>query len=275
MPALGIRLDAVSKRFNDGGSVWVDAVVDVSVSVGPGEFVAVVGANGSGKTTLLDLIAGEIDPTTGRVFATDSGGDHELTPLAKWQRAAAPFSFGRVRQDPKAGTVGDLSILDNLRLARLTSSFCSPLRWRPSKTDEQAFSARLARTGLGSRSGARASELSGGQRQILAVEMALLRDPGLLLLDEHTASLDRRNAARCMAITSELCRISHVTVIMVTHNFADAIQYADRVIVLRDGRLVGQLEGDTKRATSVATLVELCGLDSPTPEREDFSEPKG
>jgi putative ABC transport system ATP-binding protein len=252
MTGCDVRLVDVSKTFTSRGSVGAVALRNISIAIGAGEFVVVVGANGSGKTTMLRLLAGELEPTTGSVELNASAG------RARQPRARAAL-VARVHQNPDAGVIGDLTVLDNLRLSAIHSRFAAPWRLGPSAADLRRFVGEI-QPRLSVALHARVSDLSQGQRQMLAMEMALLRQPLLLLLDEHTASLDRANALECLRLTERLSRATGVTVVMVTHNFADASIYGDRLIALRDGELAANVSGDAKRTLTAIDVFDLCGF---------------
>lgn len=252
MAGCTVRLVGVSKSFATRAADPAVALHDVSVTIRAGEFVVVVGANGSGKSTLLRVLAGDLEPTSGSVELSTAGGD--ACPSRERVGLVA-----RVHQSPDAGVIGDLTVLDNLRLSAMHSRFAAPWRLRPAAADQQRFVEEI-QPRLSVPLGARVNELSQGQRQMLAMEMALLRRPLLLLLDEHTASLDRANALRCLHLTERLSKATGVTVVMVTHNFADASAYGDRLLALRDGGVAADVSSDAKRALTAVDVFGLCGL---------------
>jgi putative ABC transport system ATP-binding protein len=232
----------------------------VDLEIDPGRLVAIVGHNGSGKTTLLNLIAGDYYPENGAIVAWDGSGECDWTRLPGWVRA---HHVARVLQDPARGTVGELTVEENLWLASLKNGIPSPFRFSTSGSSRRDLSARLVRVGLEDRFATRVDELSGGQRQMLAVELALLRRPSVLLLDEHTASLDRRNAAQCLSLTESVCREAGITVLLVTHNLSDAASFGDRVIVMQDGRIVADLPGARHSGLTGDELYQRCGYALP------------
>lgn len=250
------RMRVPATETGDGSVV---ALAGVDLDVPPGQFAVIVGANGSGKTTLLRLVAGDFAPTSGTIAVRNGTAEIDWTEVPAWERASGPAPTARVQQDPKAGTVGGMTVLENVRLYAHSGRVPSPVRFGLSHDEMAAATEGLARVGLGSRLRSRVSELSGGQRQILALFLAALRRPAFLLLDEHTASLDRNNARNCLAMTEIIAREAGTTVLMVTHNLSDALAVGDRLLVLRDGRITADLEGDAKRNLKLPALLDLCG----------------
>ncbi len=244
-PAL--ELSNVSKHFQQPGQETVIALDDVSLCVQQGEFLVIVGHNGSGKTTLLDIVAGNIAPDSGDICFADNRNTPATTQVA------------RVRQSPGDGTFADLTVCENFQLS-LLQGMPSPLCMEPSTAVLEEASRRLQPYGLDNKLSQRVSDLSQGQRQLLALELAMSRQPDILILDEHTASLDRKNAASCMEATARLVRESNTTVLMVTHHLTDAIEYGDILVILKDGRIVDILSGKEKEALSLPELMRQCGF---------------
>ena len=246
----GIRLDGVSKSFDAGSGERVNALQNVSVAIEPGEFVIVVGHNGSGKSTMLNLVAGTYGPDSGEVGIWS---ENDGRPSAPDQAGA----IARVYQDPDRGTFPELTVGDNLKIAAMRGAPSPISRSRQPATAPGGW---LAEAGLRTKIDQRVQDLSQGQRQMLAMELAVIRNPSILLLDEHTASLDRINAAKCMQLTEHLCRSSSTTTLLITHNLTDSLTYGDRLLVLRDGELVANLVGAAKSKLDMAELLGLCGL---------------
>jgi putative ABC transport system ATP-binding protein len=252
----GIALANVTKSFSSNGNGKTLALQDVTVRIRSGEFVVVAGPNGSGKTTLLNCLAGEYAIDDGTICLEDELDRIDWTRLAKPERAR---HIARVHQDPRMGTVPLMTVWENFRLAVAAGRFPSPLRLSTRGLTRGTLIARLSTLGLEDKVDCRVSELSQGQRQLLAVELALLREPDILLLDEHTASLDQSNARRCLDATVRLSSERKTTVLMVTHNLLDAMNYGDRLLVMRDGRIHADITGEERRTTSVESLIRLCG----------------
>lgn len=239
-----VELVGVTKKYVQAGRQTVVALEDVNLQVQRGEFVVVVGHNGSGKSTLLSIVSGDLLPDTGNV---------------RWNGERRKSRVARVRQSPKDGTFPDLTVLENFQIYTL--------RGRPSVLNSNPSGAAIdnakkwAKThGLTNRLDQRVSDLSQGQRQLLALDLAMALSPDILLLDEHTASLDRRNADRCMEVTARIAKESETTVFMVTHNLADALRYGSILVVLRDGRVAEQITGKAKDGLSMLELMQFCGF---------------
>jgi len=260
MPEHAVSIQGLTKSFPANGAGEVRALLDFDLDAEAGEVVVIVGPNGAGKTTLLNLVGGDIPPDRGSIFLAGQDGRTDITRLPRWQRARY---VARVHQNPKDGTVANLTVLENLHLASMAGRNPSPLRFGVDKREREAYLSRLAAVGIEDKLHSRVADLSQGQRQLLAVELALLQHPKVLLLDEHTASLDMANAARCLEATEALCHSTRTTALMVTHNLADALRYGDRLVVLRDGRAVANVAGDAKAQIDVARLFELCGYATP------------
>ncbi len=251
-----LQIRNLSKSFAGNGNGVTHALRGVDLLVQPQEFLVVVGPNGSGKTTLLNLLAGDITPDAGQILLQNAQGARDWLAIPRWERAS---HLARVYQDPRRGTAAGMTVWENLRLASSKQAVPRPWTFSPTEHDPEWYRARLERLGLGDRMNARVADLSQGQRQLLAVELAFLRKPALLLLDEHTASLDQANANRCLEATLDLSRESGASVIMVTHNLMDALKYGDRLVVVRDGQIANTSGGREKQGLSLEALLKLCG----------------
>jgi len=245
-----IALERLTVLFNRGTGDERAALSDVSLLVPRGQWVSLIGSNGAGKTTLFNAIAGSVSPAAGKVLI--DGQDR--TDDAEYVRARI---VGRVRQDPSGGTAPDMTVMDNLALA----SRKGPRRLLPAKPRalKQALKERLAELGMGleGRCDENVARLSGGQRQALALLMASMTRPAVLLLDEHTAALDPRNADIVMELTRRFVREYGLTAMMVTHDMRRAASEGDRLIMMHEGRIVADLIGQGKKELSVEGLVRL------------------
>ncbi|MGF6768292.1 putative ABC transport system ATP-binding protein [Paraburkholderia sp. GAS199] len=244
-----LSVEKISKTFHPGTVDERIALTDVSLKLQAGDFAVVVGGNGAGKSTFLNMLAGEVIPDSG-VITIDGTA---ITTLPTHERAKY---ISRVFQDPSIGTATALSLEENLAVANLRGlkrGFGRGL----TRAQSEAFRERMASFDLGleKRMKAKASLLSGGQRQALSLLMAVLQRPQLLLLDEHTAALDPRTAAIVMRVTEQVVREAGLTTLMVTHNMQHALDYGNRLVMMRDGRIVGDLTGDAKRAMTMEKLM--------------------
>jgi putative ABC transport system ATP-binding protein len=216
----------------------------------PGDFVTVIGGNGAGKSTTLNAVAG--------VFPVDSGtieiGGVDVTRLPEFKRAAY---LGRVFQDPMTGTAATMNIEENMALA-LRRGKKRTLRWGITHKERDLYRAQLETLGLGleNRMSSKVGLLSGGQRQALTLLMATVQQPKLLLLDEHTAALDPKTAAKVLELTDTIIQRDHLTAMMVTHNMKQAIAYGNRLIMMHEGKVVVDVSGEEKKQLSVRDLLE-------------------
>ncbi len=245
-----LRIQHVSKTFNAGTITEKKALHDLCLDLAPGDFVTVIGGNGAGKSTLLNLIAG--------VYTADEGtivlDGRDISALKEYERAAF---FGRVFQDPMRGTAATMQIEENLALAYRRGKRRT-LRWGISSAERRLYREKLAVLGLGleNRMSAKVGLLSGGQRQALTLLMATLQKPRLLLLDEHTAALDPKTAQKVLDLTEEIIHRDKLTAFMVTHNMKNAIRYGNRLIMMHEGRIIYDVNGEEKKNIQVADLLK-------------------
>ena len=227
-----LELKDLHKTFNPGTVNAKTALNGLSLTLRDGEFVTVIGGNGAGKSTMLNATAGTLQVDSGEVFLDGI----DVTDLPEYKRASY---IGRVFQDPMMGTAPSMHIEENLALAARRGQKRG-LRWGISKEERETYRTLLSDLGLGleTRLSSEVSTLSGGQRQALTLLMATLKSPKLLLLDEHTAALDPKTAAKVMELTDRIVTKEKLTTLMITHNMRDAIQYGSRLIMLHEGRVI-------------------------------------
>lgn len=244
-----LELKNVHKTFNPGTVNEKRALRDVNLTLNDGDFVTVIGGNGAGKSTVLNAIAG--------VWGIDEGSivvdGIDLSKLPEYKRAKY---IGRVFQDPMTGTAANMEIQENLAIAARRGR-CRTLKWGVTKKEKDEYRKMLAGLDLGleSRMTAKVGLLSGGQRQALTLLMATIRKPKLLLLDEHTAALDPKTAAKVLELSDKLIRENRLTAMMVTHNMRDAINYGNRLIMMNDGHIIFDVSGEEKKNLTVETLI--------------------
>ena len=253
-----LELKNISKTFHPGTVNAKTALRDLSLTLNDGDFVTVIGGNGAGKSTMLNAIAG--------VFPVDSGSiridGRDITGLPEHKRAAF---IGRVFQDPMMGTAGTMGIEENLALAARRGKRRG-LRWGITRTEREDYRALLATLDLGleNRLSTHAGLLSGGQRQALTLLMAALVQPKLLLLDEHTAALDPKTAAKVLELSDRIVSENHLTTLMVTHNMRDAIEHGNRLIMMSEGEIVLDISGKEKERLTVEELLERFSAETGT-----------
>ena len=249
-----LKLTNITKTFNPGTITEKKALRGIDLTLEDGDFVTVIGGNGAGKSTLLNLIAG--------VHYTDTGSIEldgmNLTHKPEYYRARF---LGRVFQDPMMGTAANMGIEENLAMAYRRGKRRG-LKWHIKSSEKDIYKnqLKLLDLGLENRMTAKVGLLSGGQRQALTLLMSCLQKPRLLLLDEHTAALDPKTAAKVLELTEEFVNRDHLTTFMVTHNMKDAIRYGNRLIMMMEGRIVYDVRGEEKKNLKVEDLLAKFSL---------------
>ncbi len=242
-------LNDIKKTFNPGTINEKKALNGVSITLEDGDFVTIIGGNGAGKSTTLNAIAG--------VWPVDSGSivinGKNVTGLPEHKRAQF---IGRVFQDPMTGTAATMEIQENLALAARRGK-SRGLRWGVTKKEREEYHELLKTLDLGleDRMTSKVGLLSGGQRQALTLLMATLKKPEILLLDEHTAALDPKTAAKVLELSDKIVAENHLTTMMVTHNMAHAIEYGNRLIMMNNGRIIYDVKGEEKKHLTVDDLL--------------------
>lgn len=245
-----LTITNVRKTFNKGTINEKKALNGIDLHLNPGDFVTVIGGNGAGKSTLLNMIAGAYPIDSGKIEI--SGVNISRKPEHKRARY-----IGRVFQDPMRGTAAGMEIQENLALAFRRGRFRG-LGWAIKNREKAFFRDSLARLGLGlqTRMSSKVGLLSGGQRQALTLLMATLEKPKLLLLDEHTAALDPKTARKVLDLTNEIVGEQELTTLMVTHNMKDAISMGNRLVMMHDGRIIYDVDGEEKKSLTVEDLLK-------------------
>ncbi len=245
-----LKIDSLNITFNKGLATERNALQNISLTAEDSDFITVIGSNGAGKSTLLNVIAGVFYPDSGSVEL--DGVD--LTFLPEHKRAK---NVSRVVQDPLMGTAGGMNIEENLALA-FRRGKKRGLSWGISKQEREFYYEKLKSLDLGLEKvmSQKVNTLSGGQRQSLSLLMAVLQEPRLLLLDEHTAALDPKTAARVLELTKEVTKSRKFTTIMVTHNMADAIKMGNRLIMMDNGKIIYDVSGEEKLNLKISDLLQ-------------------
>ena len=258
-----LKIENVWKTFNKGTVNEKVALECLNLTMAPGDFVTVIGGNGAGKSTMLNAVAG--------VFGVDSGkiliDGVDVTHLPEYKRAKF---IGRVFQDPMMGTAATMQIEENLALAaRRGNPRTLKIGITNAEREEYKEKLKILDLGLENRMTAKVGLLSGGQRQALTLLMATLQKPKLLLLDEHTAALDPKTAAKVLEATQKIVEKDNLTTLMITHNMRDAIAYGNRLIMMYNGHVVVDVSGEEKKKLTVEQLLNLFSQASGSDEVSD------
>ena len=259
-----LEIRNIYKTFNAGTINEKKALQGLNLTLQDGEFCTVIGGNGAGKSTMMNAVAG--------VWPVDSGAilvdGVDISGLCEYQRASM---LGRVFQDPMTGTAADMQIVENLALAARRGSRRSFLKWGVPKAEYETYRELLKTLDLGleDRMTTKVGLLSGGQRQALTLLMATLKKPKLLLLDEHTAALDPKTAAKVLDATQRIVEKDHLTTMMITHNMRDAIAYGNRLVMMYDGHIVVDVSGEEKKHLTVEQLLNMFSQASGSDEADD------
>lgn len=244
-----LKVNDIYKTFNGGTVNEKHALNGASLTLEEGEFVTVIGGNGAGKSTFLNALAG--------VWPVDAGSividGEDVTGLSEYKRAKY---LGRVFQDPMTGTAADMEIQENLALAARRGK-SRGLGWGISKAEREQYHEmlKILDLGLEDRMTSKVGLLSGGQRQALTLLMATLQKPKVLLLDEHTAALDPKTAAKVLETTERIVSENHLTTLMVTHNMRDAIAHGNRLIMMNEGKIILNIAGEEKKKLTIEQLL--------------------
>ena len=244
-----IELKNVSMIFNQGTVNENQAISGINLKVREGDFITVIGSNGAGKSTLFNLIAGTITPTVGSIHLNDKN----VTRDPEYKRAKY---IGRIFQNPLLGTAGTMSLEDNMMI-----TYRKGFKWLRRSLNHKMrefFRSELVqlKMGLEDRMKENLAMFSGGQRQALTLLMMVLSRPELILLDEHTAALDPKNAQIVLDLTDKFIREYKLTAMMITHNMSHAIEYGNRLLMMDKGEIIYEVEGEEKKALTVEKLID-------------------
>ncbi len=244
-------LQNISKTFNPGTINEKKALDGLNLHLRPGDFVTVIGGNGAGKSTMLNAAAGVWPVDEGRIILDGE----DITALPEHKRA---HLIGRVFQDPMMGTAPNMQLEENLALAARRGQRRG-LNWGVTNAEREEYHERLKILGLGleDRMTSKVGLLSGGQRQAVTLLMAVLRKPKLLLLDEHTAALDPGTAAKVLELSDKIVQENNLTTLMITHNMKDAIRHGNRLIMMNEGHIILDIEGEEKKKLTKQQLIDM------------------
>lgn len=258
-----LKIENIRKVFNPGTVNEKVALDGLNLELKQGDFVTVIGGNGAGKSTMLNTVTGVYPVDEGKIII--DGVD--VTNLPEYKRAKY---IGRVFQDPMMGTAATMQIEENLALAARRGKRRG-LRGGITNAERKMYREQLATLDLGleDRMTAKVGLLSGGQRQALTLLMAAMQKPKLLLLDEHTAALDPKTAAKVLETTQKIVEKDNLTTLMITHNMRDAITYGNRLIMMYNGHIVVDVSGEEKKKLTVEQLLNLFSQASGSDEADD------
>ena len=244
-----LEIKDLHKTFNIGTINEKVALDGVNLNLNSGDFVTIIGGNGAGKSTTLNAIAGVWPVDQGKVIVDGI----DITRLSEHKRAV---HLGRVFQDPMIGTASTMSIEENMAIAARRGERRG-LRWGISRKEREFYKEQLKELDLGleERLTTKVGLLSGGQRQAITLLMASLKKPKLLLLDEHTAALDPKTAAKVLEISDKIIQEHNLTAMMVTHNMKDAIAHGNRLIMMHEGKVIYDVAGEEKKKLHVSDLL--------------------
>ncbi len=245
-----LEIKSISKTFNAGTVNEKKALDRLSLSLKEGDFVTVIGGNGAGKSTMLNAVAGVFPVDEGSIYIDGT----DVTKLAEHRRAKY---LGRVFQDPMTGTAASMQIEENMALASRRGA-ARTLRPGITRKERDLYKEQLKILDLGleDRLTAKVGLLSGGQRQALTLLMATLKKPKLLLLDEHTAALDPKTAAKVLDATDRIISRDNLTTLMITHNMKDAIRHGNRLVMMYEGHIIYDVSGEEKEKLKVSDLMQ-------------------
>lgn len=245
-----LEIKNIYKTFNAGTVNEKCALNGVSLHLEDGDFVTVIGGNGAGKSTMLNAIAGVWPLDEGQIIIDGE----DITRLPEHKRA---IFLGRVFQDPMTGTAATMGIEENLALAKRRGRKRTLMPGiKKAEREEYKELLKILDLGLEDRLTSKVGLLSGGQRQALTLLMATLKKPKVLLLDEHTAALDPKTAAKVLEATEKIVARDRLTTVMITHNMKDAIEHGNRLIMMKDGQIVLDIKGEEKKKLTVQDLLQ-------------------
>ncbi len=257
-----LTISNVYKTFNKGTINEKKALNGINLTLQDGDFVTIIGGNGAGKSTMLNMIAGVYPIDAGKItiddiISTKDGEENKIEiNISRMPEHARAKYLGRVFQDPMKGTAAGMEIQENLALAYRRGQKRG-LKWGISKEEREFYHEKLKILGLGleERMTSKVGLLSGGQRQALTLLMATLKQPNLLMLDEHTAALDPKTAGTVLDITEKIIKENNLTALMVTHNMKDALRLGNRLIMMHEGRIIYDVAGEEKKKLQVSDLL--------------------
>jgi len=244
-----IRLENIKKVFHEGTVNENTALKKINLTVKEGDFITIVGSNGAGKSTLFNTISGSFSPTNGQIFFNNEN----VTRMPEYRRAEF---IGRIFQDPLLGTASNMSLEDNMMICNKKGFKGLRVSLNSRMRERFRNELKLLQMGLEDRMEHNLQLFSGGQRQALTLLMTVLSNPSLILLDEHTAALDPKNAAMVLELTDRFIRERKLTAMMITHNMSQAIKFGNRILMMHKGEIILDISGEEKKSLTVEGLVK-------------------
>lgn len=245
-----LELQKINKSFDNGTVNESSLFQDFTLKVEQDEFISIIGSNGSGKSTLLNIICGSIPIDSGKVLLRG----RDISKMKDYKRSEF---IARVYQDPQKGSCPSFSILENMALAdNKGKPYLFSKGVNRNKMDEYKTHLEQLHLGLENRIHDIVGNLSGGERQALAMITATLTPNDILILDEHTAALDPKTAERIMGLTGELIKKKQLTAIMVTHNLKFALEYGNRLLMFHKGQALMDYKGKDKNNVELSQILD-------------------
>jgi len=244
-----VKLNDISVIFNRSTQDENTALNNVNLRVNEGDFITIIGSNGAGKTTLFNVISGNVMPSYGTILIDEN----DVTKKPEYKRAKY---IGRIFQDPLLGTTSNMTIAENMLISHKKGMRGLKLSLTPEIKKEFRKELIKLNMDLEDRLGHNVGQLSGGQRQALTLLMSVISKPRLLLLDEHTAALDPKNAEIVQELTYSFIKEYKLTAMMITHNMSQALNYGNRLLMMHKGKIILDISGKEKENFTVDKLVE-------------------
>ncbi|GMO53495.1 MAG: ATP-binding cassette domain-containing protein [Termitinemataceae bacterium] len=249
-----IKIENLSMVFSSGTPDENTALKNINLTVLRGDFVMIIGSNGAGKSTLYNALAGTYPVTSGKIFIHDDKGIwRDVTKESEYKRARY---LGRIFQNPLLGTAGNMALEDNMLICNKKGYRGLRISLNNKLRDEFKDRLRVLDMGLENRMSDNVGLLSGGQRQALTLLMTVMTRPNILLLDEHTAALDPRNAEMVMNLTLKFAKEYHLTVMMITHNMAHALKFGNRLLMMDGGEIILDINNEEKQKLTTNDIVQ-------------------
>lgn len=244
-----LMIKCLSKSYPNPFGAPNKVLSNISLEIKEGDFISIIGSNGTGKSTLLNIISGLIKESSGEI-ALDT---INLTALPEHKRTKI---ISRVFQNPSSGACPSMTVRENLSLALNKGNLLNLKKCLCYKTEKLEELLSCISLDLKKFLDVEVKYLSGGQKQALALVMASVSNPKILLLDEHTAALDPKTSNEIMKLTKNIVKEKKITTLMVTHNLKHALSYGNRLIMLHKGQVVLDVSEGEKQKLTIENILE-------------------